>query len=327
MLSEIPQDWRERLVCWTRWNKRKKTKFDGELAPNRNDEYLLYQTLVGSWPFELPGGAALTNYIDRIQQYMTKAVREAKVHSSWIAPNDAYERALRDFISAILSEQPASAFRTDFEPFAARIARLGMWNSLSQTLLKLTSPGVPDIYQGTELWDFSLVDPDNRRPVEYDIRRRYLDELDQRTANQETDRALTEELLSRACDGRIKLQVTSRVLRFRRDYPQLFTKGEYLPLEVHGDRSDHVCAFARRWQEQIAIIVAPRLVAGLLGSSDSPPIGSEIWGNTQFSVPDDFRSMSLRDVLTGQQVSWLDSRELSVAAVLQQFPVSILQLS
>jgi (1->4)-alpha-D-glucan 1-alpha-D-glucosylmutase len=325
LLSEIPHEWRERLVRWTRWNKRKKTKVDGDLAPSRNDEYLLYQTLVGSWPFEPPHGEALTHYIQRIQQYMTKAASEAKVHTSWIAPHEPYERALQDFVAALLCDEPASAFRVDFEPFVARIARIGMWNSLSQTVLKLTSPGVPDIYQGTELWDFSLVDPDNRRPVDYELRQRLLQELDRAGARRDADAALATETLEHASDGRIKLLVTARLLRWRRDAPELFTKGEYVPLEVVGQHSARVCAFVRRWHDQTAVVVAPRLIMGLLGSSESPPVGTDLWQDTSIRLAGDFPRTSLEDVFTGQPHSWTPSGELSVGAMLRQFPVSVLK--
>lgn len=324
VLSEFPGEFKERLVRWTRWNKRKKTKVDGELAPSRNDEYLLYQTLLGTWPFAVPRGDALATYIGRIQQYMTKAMREAKVRSSWIAPNEAYERATHEFIAAILSDEPASAFRTDFEPFAARIGRLGMWNSLSQTLLKLTSPGVPDVYQGTELWDFSLVDPDNRRPVDYELRQRLLRELDQQVGEFNDRTAFAEELVGHACDGRIKQFVTATALRLRRSLPELFTIGEYLPLEVRGSRSSHVCAFARRWQDHAAIVVVPRLVGTLLGETGAAPIGSDVWLDTSISLPRPIANSHLRDVFTGRFIAPSQDGELLVSEVLKRFPVGAL---
>ena len=327
VLSELPSEWKERLVRWTRLNKRKKTKLDGDLAPSRNDEYLLYQTLLGTWPFETPRGDALATYIGRIQHYMTKAMREGKVRSSWIAPNEPYERATHDFIAAILSDEPASAFRSDFEPFAARIGRLGMWNSLSQTLLKLTSPGVPDVYQGTELWDFSLVDPDNRRPVDYELRQRLLRELDQRSSAFNDASAFAEELVTHAADGRIKQFVTATALRLRRSQPELFRTGEYLPLEVRGSRSSQVCAFARRWQDHAAIVVVPRLVGALLRESDAAPIGSDVWQDTSISLPQPIANAHWRDVFTGQFIAPSHDGELLVSEVLKQFPVGVLTIA
>lgn len=326
VLSEFPREWKEHLALWTRWNKRKKTKVDGDFAPSRNDEYLLYQTLLGTWPFEAPRGEALATYIGRIQQYMTKALREAKVRSSWVAPNEAYERATHDFIAAILSDEPASAFRTDFEPFAARISRLGMWSSLSQTLLKLTSPGVPDVYQGTELWDFTLVDPDNRQPVDYGRRRQLLCELDQRAAELDRVASLADDLLANAIDGRIKLYVTSTTLRCRQQLPSLFTTGEYIPLEANGSHASHIFAFARHCQDRTAIIVVPRLVGSLLGESDSAPIGPDVWADTTVRLPSRFENARLRNVLTGQHLTPTAGQELRVSDVLQRFPVGLLLL-
>lgn len=322
VLSEFPRLWKECIFRWTRWNKRRKTKVDGDLAPGRNDEYLLYQTLLGTWPFEAPHGGALAVFISRIQDYMTKAIREAKVRSSWIAPNEAYERAMHDFVSAILRDDPASAFRTDFEPFAARISRLGIWNSLSQTLLKLTSPGVPDIYQGTELWDFSLVDPDNRRPVDYHVRREALANLDRQAG--ESAGGVADQLLACATDGRIKQFVTALVLRLRHQKKHLFTTGEYLPLDVQGQGHMHVCAFARCSRDDAAVVVVPRLVGPLLGMTDAAPIGPEVWNDTTIGLPPRLANLGLQDLFSGQQIAVDQGCQLPVAAALRRFPVSLM---
>jgi (1->4)-alpha-D-glucan 1-alpha-D-glucosylmutase len=324
VLSELPREWKEHLTLWTRWNKRKKTKLDGDLAPGRNDEYLLYQTLLGTWPFEPPGGAALETYISRIQHYMTKAMREAKTRTSWIAPNEAYERATHEFIASILGNEPLSAFRTDFEPFAARISRLGMWNSLSQTLLKLTSPGVPDTYQGMEQWEFTLVDPDNRQPVDYAGRQQTLQELDRRAAAGNELATLADDLVSHAEDGRIKLFLTATTLRLRCAMPALFTTGDYIPLEIRGTGSQHVCAFARLSGDRACVVVVPRLVGTLIGSSDAAPVGSDIWKDTTIQLPPRIAPLHWRDVFTGQAQSACASGELAMSDVLKQFPVSLL---
>jgi (1->4)-alpha-D-glucan 1-alpha-D-glucosylmutase len=315
VLSELPVVWRQRVLAWTRWNKRKKIRIDAELAPSRNDEYLLYQTLIGTWPFESPRGPDLSEYIERIQQYMQKATREAKVHTSWIAPFEPYEQATRDFIAAILLDEPLSAFRQDFEPFAAKIANLGIWNSLSQTVLKLTSPGVPDLYQGNEIWDFSLVDPDNRRPVDFGLRRRLLEDLSE--AN--NPHALSQ-LLAAAPDGRIKMLVAQRCLQLRRQHPNLFTVGDYIPLEVSGDKSEHVCAFARREREIVAIVVVPRLVAKLLGEREGPPVSADVWGNTIVRLPSNLVGQ-YRELFSGRNVVFGES--VLLAELLQMFPVGI----
>ncbi|MGE5193234.1 MAG: malto-oligosyltrehalose synthase, partial [Deltaproteobacteria bacterium] len=218
VLSEIPQQWKTRLSQWSRTNKRFKRDVDGMPAPGRNDEYLLYQTLLGTWPFE-PRDAGRDAYVERIQQYMLKATREAKMNTSWISPNEAYETATRDFVAAILSESPRAHFLADFEPFARQIADLGIWNSLAQTVLKLTSPGVPDFYQGTELFDFSLVDPDNRRPVDFARRREMLPALEQRIdAAADGGAGLAAELLAARTDGRIKLYLILKLLDYRREH-------------------------------------------------------------------------------------------------------------
>ena len=167
VLSEIPQVWKTRVLRWSQLNKGYKTEVDGTLAPDRNEEYLLYQTLIGAWPFHALDDDGYKNFSDRIQAYMAKALKEAKIHTSWVNPNQAYDQAVRDFIERILVRSSPNPFLADFLPFQREIARHGVYNSLSQVLLKIASPGIPDFYQGTELWDFSLVDPDNRRPVDY----------------------------------------------------------------------------------------------------------------------------------------------------------------
>ena len=202
VLSEIPNEFRSQVFKWARMNRGRKTVVEDEPAPSRNDEFLLYQTLLGSWPLEPLDAAGRATYIERIQQYMLKATHEAKAKTSWVSPNEAYERATRDFVAALLEPSPPNLFLADFEPFARRVAELGIWNSLSQTVLKLTCPGVPDLYQGTELWDFSLVDPDNRRPVDYARRRAFLQSLRQRAEAQEgTLGKLARELVDKRIDG------------------------------------------------------------------------------------------------------------------------------
>ncbi len=208
VLSEIPNEFRARAFKWTRMNRGKKTVAEDEPAPSRNDEFLIYQTLLGTWPLEPLDNTARAAYIERIQQYMLKATHEAKAMTSWVSPNEPYEQATRDFVSALLEPSARNLFLADFEPFARRVADFGMWNSLSQTVLKLTCPGVPDLYQGTELWDLSLVDPDNRRPVNYALRRDRLQSLRERVGT--GDGALLElarELVNERVDGTIKLYV------------------------------------------------------------------------------------------------------------------------
>ncbi|HYQ92843.1 MAG TPA: malto-oligosyltrehalose synthase, partial [Candidatus Competibacteraceae bacterium] len=222
VLSEVPEAWEKRLQRWSRLNQNERRLVDNKPAPSRNDEYLLYQTSLGAWPLEDLDEAGLEAFRQRIENYMLKAVKEAKVHSSWVNPNPEYEGAIVAFIQALL-KPGKNRFLEDFLPDQRRIARLGLFNSLSQTLIKLTAPGVPDIYQGTELWDFSLVDPDNRRPVDYERRRALLTELQTLVETAGDDLAgRVRGLLDRMEDGRPKLYVNWRTLRMRREQSELF---------------------------------------------------------------------------------------------------------
>jgi (1->4)-alpha-D-glucan 1-alpha-D-glucosylmutase len=327
VLSEIPKEWRSRLFRWTRLNQSKKTEIESELAPSRNDECLLYQTLVGTWPLESMDSAALSAYLERIQQYMTKATREAKSNTSWISPNEAYERAIHDFAAALLSKTSRNAFLADFEPFARRIADRGLWNSLSQTLLKLTCPGVPDVYQGTEIWNFSLVDPDNRRPVDYALRQNMLAELEARFDAPNGPAELARDLVERRNDGRIKLYLIWRLLNYRREHPGLCTAGTYLPIETAGGRKDHLFAFVRREQDSEILVAVPRLIIPLLGES-AVPVGEEVWQDTRLVPPPGFQPGRYWNLLTGEKVEWSSdapSTGLSATSIFQTFPVAVLE--
>lgn len=328
VLSEIPQEWRTQAFRWSRINQRKKTEVDGELAPSRNDEYLLYQTLLGTWPIEPMSREQREQYVERIQQYMTKAMHEAKVHTSWISPHLPYESATRDFINALLDDSPRNTFLASFDPFAKRMADYGLWNSLSQTLLKLTCPGVPDIYQGTELWDFSLVDPDNRRPVDFTNRQRRLVSTIQWAATDGDREKVARELIATRYDGRIKMFVIRQVLNHRRSNPDLYATGNYLPLDPTGSRKDQLCTFARTSAEQTVIVVAPRLVTTLVVNSNDPPIGSDVWQDTWLPLPNETIGRRFLNVLTGEtlEVSQQESNSgLSLSSVLNSFPVALLE--
>jgi (1->4)-alpha-D-glucan 1-alpha-D-glucosylmutase len=327
-LSELPSEWKARTTHWARCNKRHKREIDGELAPSRNDEYLLYQTLLGTWPVAPFQADERALYIARIQDYALKAAHEAKVHTSWISPHEPYEQAVRHFIAAIIEPSSRNLFLADFEPFARRIADLGIWNSLSQTVLKLASPGVPDLYQGSELFDFRLVDPDNRGSVDFGSRRELLAELEQRLC-ESTDNLgdLIAELLARRADGAIKLYVIHQLLTYRREHPDLFTSGEYLPMEIEGERREHICALARKSNGAAVLVVAPRLVAGLVGLTGLPPSGPEIWRDTRILLPPGLGGGRFVNLLTGQLLSCddLDSPALPAATVLSTFPVAVLE--
>jgi (1->4)-alpha-D-glucan 1-alpha-D-glucosylmutase len=327
VLSEIPTQWRLRLRDWRRFTRSYKSTVNNRAAPSANDEYHLYQTLLGAWPLELMNEKAVQNDWDvfskRVQAYMLKAVREAKENTSWINRNAAYEDAVSSFIKKLLTPGAKNRFLNDFVPFQRRVARLGVWNSLSQTLLKLTSPGVPDIYQGNEVWDFSMVDPDNRRPVDYPRRNRSFDSI--RGINQ-TDANAAKALLDNPEDDRLKQFLIWKILCLRGEMPELFQEGEYLPLPVQGVKADHVVAFARKFESGGAIVIAPRLIGSLLNERDLPPIGPEIWGDTYVVVPSGSRSTPYRNALTGemQNLSAGDSGTIRVADAVAKFPVALL---
>ncbi len=325
VLSEMPAEWQRRVFLWSRLCRRLKTTVAGEPCPTRNDEWLLYQSLVGIWPIETPGAEGREAIAVRVRAYMEKATREAKVRTSWIQPDESYERATRDFVSRLLDAETGRAFLADFEPFALAVARLGAWNSLSQTLLKIGSPGVPDVYQGTETFDFSLVDPDNRRPVDYETLSRLLAEIETEAASGLG--RLAASLAERPGDPRQKLFVAWRALRHRRESPGLFSEGEYVPLEAEGAARAHVVAFMRRDARREAIVIAPRLVAGLLEGGGGPPAGAPVWRDTRIVSRAIEADAKYRNVFTGETVAARVSdggAAIDVAAALAVFPVALL---
>ena len=320
VLSEVPEEWAERLERWTQLNRSRRREVDGQEAPSRNDEYLLYQTLLGAWPLEELNDEGLAGFRERIKAYMEKALREAQVHTSWVNVNEEYEAVVADFVEALLTPSETELFLGEFVPFARRIAWLGVLNSLSQTLIKQTAPGVPDTYQGNELWDFSLVDPDNRRPVDYELRKKLLAEL----GGIEGDDVRA--LLETWQDGRPKLHLTHRTLDLRRKNPELFEKGEYVPLEVSGAKADHVVAFARRLDDAVAITVAPRLHEKLSEESNKLLPDPSIWSGTCIDVSG-FIAKEYRNVLTGEAeraVEYDGRATLQVEQLLKEFPVALL---
>jgi (1->4)-alpha-D-glucan 1-alpha-D-glucosylmutase len=325
-LSEIPQRWQKALSTWSRLNKKKLVLLDGQSVPDRNEEYLLYQTLLGAWPFGAMDAGAGEVFRGRIKEYLTKAVREAKVNTSWNSPNTAYEDALSTFVDAILATGPGNAFLADFVPFQEMVAHFGVFNSLSQVLLKMVSPGVPDFYQGTELWDLTLVDPDNRGQVDYQVRRTALAGLKAREAEIGPAR-LCGELLESREDGRIKLHLIFRSLNYRRANRDLFESGEYLPLEASGAKARNLCAFARRAGGKVVVAVVPRFPSGLAPELGQAPLGERAWLDTFLRLPEGGAGR-YRNVLTEE---FLDSEEregvagISLALVFSSAPVALLE--
>lgn len=329
VLSEMTQVWRKTIERWTRMNRMRKREVEGQSAPSLNDEYLLYQTLVGSWPLDELDDAGLTAYRERIEGYMIKAAREAKLRTSWANVNADYEEALLQFIRAALEAREGNLFLSDFISFQRRINRFGLLNAMSQTLCKLTAPGVPDIYQGNETWDFSLVDPDNRRPVDYQKRRMMLAGLENIDMDACVDRGLIKSLVDGIRDGRCKMFLTWKVLQFRRDHESLFRDGEYLPLRVTGEHASNVCAFARRHEGKLAVTIAPRLYLRLLGpDSEDPPLGESVWGDTAVELPKEYgETVQLKNVLDGRTVAAAKAGSrvtVRLADALAHFPVGFL---
>ncbi len=324
VLSEMSGLWRLRVREWRQLNSSHRSVVNEKPAPSPNDEYLLYQTLVGAWPSEpFRDANDWKTFHERIESYMLKAIREAKRNTSWINRNAEYEAAVSSFVAALLDPNSNHRFLTDFLPFQRRVARLGVWNSLSQMLLKLTCPGVPDIYQGDDLWDFSLVDPDNRRPVDYLRRQRAFDSVGNIA---DANTAAVRELLETPEDVRLKLYATWKTLCVRKQQPDLFRQGEYLPLTVHGPKASHVVAFIRRFEATSALVVVPRLVAGLLGDKESPPIGSEIWKDTHILLPSCTCFKNCRNAFAGDVPDlWKTATQpkLEMSNALAEFPVAL----
>ena len=273
VLSEFPQDWARCLRRWQRINP-------SETAPDYTEQILLYQSMLGAWPIEA----------DRLKQYMTKALREAKTHTSWIDINEEYEQRVLSFVDSLYSNE---TFLKDFGRFQKKIAYFGALSSLSELILKITSPGVPDFYRGTELWDLSLADPDNRRSVDFPSRQRIFDEL--------KNKPKLTDLLKLYSDGRLKMYVTWKALQFRLTDPDLFTEGEYIPLRATGAQSDHLIAFARHMHDRWCIVAVPRLFASLRRAS-SAPTGEKIWRDTQIELPAGISERG-RNVFTNEEVS------------------------
>ncbi len=328
VLSEIPVEWRQALVRWSRANKGRKPIVDGQRVPDRNEEYLLYQSLLGAWPNYPMGEKEIDAFRKRIKDYMLKAVREAKVNTSWISPNLPYEEGLLKFIDDVLSSTHPSAFIKDFENFQRKISYFGMFNSLSQTLIKITSPGAPDFYQGTELWDFSLVDPDNRRPVNFDLRRKMLKALKRKFAVHGPDLAgSARELLEEWQDGSIKLYVTFKSLNYRRENHELFKEGDYTPLVGEGNFKDHVCSFSRQREGKTVSVIVPRFLTRLIQDTEERPLGTRVWGNTGVIVPGSVGKRFF-NLFTGETIEAVgeDGKAvLPLPEVFANFPVALLE--
>jgi (1->4)-alpha-D-glucan 1-alpha-D-glucosylmutase len=326
-LTEMPAEWSRALTAWSRINGRNRTASNGDFAPDRNDELMFYQALVGTWP---PGvERADETLVGRLVGFMEKAAKEAKLHTSWINDDQAYDDALRRFVTETLVGKRSAKFLASFLPLQRRTARLGVVSSLAQVVLKVVSPGVPDFYQGTELWDFSLVDPDNRRPVDFAVRERYLAELEPlldlaKDAGEIADRLAG--LLDAWHDARVKMYVTVAALRLRQRAAAVFLEGEYLPLAVTGAGAEHVVAAARRHGGDLVVSIVPRLVARLTSDEHPWPIGEPCWGDTAVELPLQAAGRELVNELSHER-SHPRERDgkprLAVAEALRVFPVAM----
>jgi (1->4)-alpha-D-glucan 1-alpha-D-glucosylmutase len=348
VLSEYPKEWRAAVLRWTKMNSDKRTRLWGKWAPVAADEYLFYQMLIGVWPFRNKcsifglqhSEPDLAPLRERVIAFMLKASKEAKQQTSWLEPNEEYETAVKNFVSALLDEETSGRFLSDFESFHKDIAHFGWLNSLSQVLLKTMSPGVPDIYQGCELWDFSMVDPDNRRPVDFTLRKKLLNRLaeEPELALQSSPVATAEsgarhrlfahpshflsEMLRKPESGAVKMYVLWRALNFRQRHPDIFDKGAYLPLLVEGAHARHVIAFARHAGKQQVIAVASRLISKLCKKKRILPLGEGIWADTAISL-ETKKTRVFTNIMTGNSVE-VRAGTLRLADILADFPVAIL---
>jgi (1->4)-alpha-D-glucan 1-alpha-D-glucosylmutase len=325
VLSELPAEWEREVARWMRGNKSARTLVDGEPAPERNDEYRFYQALIGVWP---AADRADDELVARLEAYMIKSVKEAKLHTSWVNPDEAYESALRAFVERVLTGSHAQKFIPAFLPFQQRVARCGVVNSLAQVVLKIASPGVPDSYQGTELWDFNLVDPDNRRAVDFLRREQMLDTVDAVLAlPAEQRRGALGRLLVTVESGALKLLVTAAALRLRSARPDLFLDGDYVPLDVETSVDGRAIAFARSdGSGQVVLAIAPHLVAPLITEARPMPIG-DIWRTSRVLLPDALASLTFTDAFTGathRAVTSGSASWLFVGQVLDILPVALL---
>jgi len=313
VLSERGPWLTSRVEHWRELAAPLRVQLDDGPAPSPGDELMLLQTLLGSWPLDLDlhDDNALRQYAERVRQWQQKALREAKLRSSWSAPNEAYEGACARYIDGLLLDSENQQLRKSLADAAQLLACPGALNGLAQALLRMTVPGVPDLYQGNEYWDFSLVDPDNRRAVDYACRRRTLDGA-----------TPTAELLAHWRDGRIKQALVARVLDCRQAHAELFRRGAYLPLTVQGRHADNVIAFARLGEGERAIVVAPRLASGLLGGAATPLIPAQNWDDTRLVLPFALSPANSTGLFACTVVS--ATRELMLSAVLAEFPVNLL---
>jgi (1->4)-alpha-D-glucan 1-alpha-D-glucosylmutase len=315
VLSEIPDEWNRKIRLWSRMNKGKKRRLNGTRVPDRNDEYFLYQTLVGAFPFQ---EEEYPSFVERMKRYIVKSVREAKIYTAWLKPDLDYEEAYVTFMQEIFDPSESNPFLREFLSFQKKIAHYGIFNSLSQTLLKYTSPGIPDLYQGTELWDLSLVDPDNRRPVDFAMRKKILEEIASR--EKENGLEMVRNLLDSREDGKIKLFLIYKALKARKENPRIFERGSYIPLHAEGKRKRHIIAFARKLGGSWLVSIVPRFFTAIM-DADSLPLGAGVWQDTSLLLPEK-TSFFWKDMFLNRNIK--GRRSLPISEILEHFPVGLL---
>jgi (1->4)-alpha-D-glucan 1-alpha-D-glucosylmutase len=324
VLSEIPEDWGSLVAHWRELNKPSKRQLeDGRIAPDNNEEYLLYQTILGAWPWE-DTSSGMNTYLDRLKEYSTKALSEAKINLSWLNPDQAYVDAIHAFLTDILRPQKngqPSAFVQSIQSLLPRLRLFGAVNSLAQLILKISSPGVPDFYQGTDLWDLSLVDPDNRRPVDYTLRRRYLDEMKDQAAAQGA-MSVVKQITGNIDDGRIKLWTMHRALELRRQQPHLFRHGTYQPLYLEDDKREHLIAFTRTHAGEALIALMPRFSCSLMKGEAKLPL-ADAWKNSALLLPG-LKGRELRNIFTGDRITIPPDGKLPLHQAFANSPAALL---
>ncbi|MGH7003196.1 MAG: malto-oligosyltrehalose synthase, partial [Alphaproteobacteria bacterium] len=324
VLSEMPDEWKQRLDRWSTFNRSLRREIDERWAPSANEEYFLYQALLGAWPAAWfvapPQDPAIAQFGERFERYAIKALREAKTVSSWENPNEPYESALKVFVGGMIDLRRASPFLADFVPFAERVARFGMLNSLSQTVLRLTVPGVPDTYQGTEFWDLAFVDPDNRQPVDFAARQAFVPCREPMAGGSPPEDVLGARLVNWH-DGAVKLLAMNIALDCRRRRRDLFLSDSYEALATDGSRANNVVAFRRQQGGQTAIVAAARRFVSLLGENASGYAADAAWDDTAVLGPG--LNGVWREALTDAEFS-VDAGAIPAATILGKFPAAIL---
>jgi (1->4)-alpha-D-glucan 1-alpha-D-glucosylmutase len=329
VLSEMAPEWQQRVNRWSKQNRSLKVQLGQIVAPTKNDEYAFYQNLLGAWPIPPVTEEDRLNFIQRMKTMMLKTSREAKVHTSWINPNAPYEEALSGFVDKCLNETQ-KPFLNDFLAFQQNLAWFGMLNSLSQLFLKLVAPGIPDIYQGNEIWRFCLADPDNRRPVDFHKRQDFLLPMLEQIDAENSDRlALQQELLANLHDGRAKMYTIAQTLRLRNSWPDVFSGGAYQPIEITGSKSDHLCAFSRTQNKRAVLALAPRLYLTMMRGETALPLGDSVWHDTAIKLPADLDGFQFRNVFSPEPVPGGESDKnqpaLRAGGLLQFWPVALLK--